>query len=78
MSDLIRKEIQALKAYHVADPGKMIKLDAMENPYSIPSALQDEWLELMREAPLNRYPDPTARQLTAQLREVVAVPKGRR
>jgi histidinol-phosphate aminotransferase len=74
MTDLIRKEIQAIKAYHVADPGKMIKLDAMENPYSIPSSLQDEWLELIRRAPLNRYPDPSARQLSVLLREVMGVP----
>jgi len=76
MSDLIRKEIQAIKAYHVADPGKMIKLDAMENPYNIPPALQDEWLELLRQAPLNRYPDPAAKQLSELLREVMGVPEG--
>ncbi len=29
----IRPDIQALTAYHVPDPGGLIKLDAMENPY---------------------------------------------
>ncbi len=74
MSDLIRKEIQALKAYHVADPGDMIKLDAMENPYSMPESLMDEWLEEIRRAQINRYPDPAARSLTAVLRDYMGVP----
>lgn len=74
MSDLIRKEIQALSAYHVADPGDMIKLDAMENPYHMPEALMDEWLELIKHAEINRYPDPSAQKLTAMLRSYMGVP----
>ena len=31
---LIRPEIRALKAYHVPDASGLIKLDAMENPYT--------------------------------------------
>ena len=74
MSDLIRKEIQALNAYHVADPGDMIKLDAMENPYHMPEALMDEWLGLVKKAEINRYPDPSAQKLTAMLRSHMGVP----
>ena len=74
MSDLIRKEIQAINAYHVADPGDMIKLDAMENPYHMPEALMDEWLELVKHAEINRYPDPSAQKLTAMLRSYMGVP----
>lgn len=74
MSDLIRKEIQALNAYHVADPGDMIKLDAMENPYHMPEALMDEWLGLVKKAEINRYPDPSAQKLTAMLRSYMGVP----
>ncbi|VAW79382.1 Histidinol-phosphate aminotransferase [hydrothermal vent metagenome] len=72
----IRPEIQALTAYHVPDPGDSIKLDAMENPYSWPEALVDEWLEVLRDVELNRYPDPGARALTARLRETMQVPDG--
>ncbi len=75
MTDLIRKEIQALKAYHVADPGDMIKLDAMENPYSIPEELMAEWLELLKQAEINRYPDPSARRLSAELKSYMGVPE---
>ncbi len=76
MSDLIREEIQAINAYHVADPGDMIKLDAMENPYSIPEALQHQWLDRVKAAQINRYPDPSAAKLTAILRDYMGVPEG--
>ena len=66
--------MQAIQAYHVADPGNLIKLDAMENPYGWPEAMQQEWLTLLREVPLNRYPDPAARGLVPLLREAMDVP----
>ncbi len=64
----VRPEVRALTAYHVPDPGDAIKLDAMENPYRLPPELVDAWLERLREVPLNRYPDPAARQLRERLR----------
>lgn len=72
----IRPEIQALKAYHVPDAGKLIKLDAMENPYRWPDELVDQWLETLRDVELNRYPDPGAQQLTGQLKQAMQVPAG--
>ncbi len=72
----VRPQIQALTAYHVPDPGNMIKLDAMENPYRWPEPLVDEWLEILRQVELNRYPDPAARPLTERLGEVMQVPAG--
>lgn len=74
-SSLIRKEIQALSAYHVPDPGSMIKLDAMENPYHIPEVLMDEWLGLIKNAEINRYPDPSAQKLSSVLRTYMGVPE---
>lgn len=70
----VRPEIRALSAYHVPDPGDMIKLDAMENPYQWPEDLINEWLEVIRDVELNRYPDPGARVLKQHLREAMAVP----
>lgn len=75
---LIRPEIRALNPYHVPDPGQCIKLDAMENPYPWPDELVDQWLECLRRVPLNRYPDPAARALTARLHEVMRLPRGMR
>ena len=71
---LIRPEIQALSAYHVPDPDDLIKLDAMENPYSLPEKLVQQWLSVLADAPLNRYPDPAAKQLTNKMRDYMEVP----
>jgi len=74
VENLIRKEVQEINAYHVPNPGDMIKLDAMENPYSMPQSLMDEWLGLVRQAEINRYPDPSAARLSATLESYMEVP----
>ncbi len=70
----IRPEVRAIDAYHVADASGLIKLDAMENPYTWSEELRGEWAQLIRDADVNRYPDPHARQLTQQLRSVMQIP----
>lgn len=70
----IRSDIRDIAAYHVPDPGDLIKLDAMENPYSWPQAMLEEWQGLVRDLPVNRYPDPAAKSLTAELRKAMGVP----
>jgi len=74
--DIIRDEIRALSAYHVPDAAGMVKLDAMENPYALPPAVRDEIAACVRDAALNRYPDPGARELKMRLRETMQVPAG--
>ncbi|MCU7968821.1 MAG: aminotransferase class I/II-fold pyridoxal phosphate-dependent enzyme, partial [gamma proteobacterium symbiont of Bathyaustriella thionipta] len=80
MTDLItqwiRDDIRELSAYHVPDPGQMIKLDAMENPYLWPESMQQQWLSQLSEVPVNRYPDPSAAKLTKRLEQVMNVPQG--
>lgn len=68
-TQLFRAEILALSAYHVANAEGFIKLDAMENPYSWPEELKQHWLETLKDCPINRYPDPEARQLAETIRE---------
>lgn len=65
---VLRKQILDLSAYKVADAANLIKLDAMENPYTWPTTLVSEWLEQLRPIELNRYPDPYATRLTQALR----------
>ncbi|NOT85559.1 MAG: histidinol-phosphate transaminase [Methylococcaceae bacterium] len=72
---IFRPQILTLSAYHVADAKNLIKLDAMENPYRWPDALINEWLEHLRNAELNRYPDPYATQLAAIIRTVNHIPQ---
>lgn len=76
VENFVRPEIRALSAYHVPDSGDMIKLDAMENPYRWPDDLVDQWLDVIRDVELNRYPDPGARVLKEHLRESMDVPAG--
>jgi len=76
MKEWIRPEIQALSAYHVPDPGDWIKLDAMENPYHWPETLQQQWLESVKSVEINRYPDPSARELSVLLKQEMGVPDG--
>lgn len=54
----------------------MVKLDAMENPYTLPEDLRGELGTLAGGAALNRYPDPHARALKAQLARTMGVPDG--
>ncbi len=70
----VRPEILALTAYQVPAAEDLIKLDAMENPYRWPPELVEEWLAVLRQVSLNRYPDPAARQLRARLHHLFEVP----
>jgi len=38
----IRQDIQSMQAYAIQDSAGMLKLDAMENPFALPPALQAE------------------------------------
>ncbi len=76
VSRWIRPEIRALSGYHVPPSRGLIKLDAMENPYSWPQALIDEWLDKLGDTAVNRYPDPAGRQLVERIRDVMQVPEG--
>ncbi|NOQ64564.1 MAG: histidinol-phosphate transaminase [Methyloprofundus sp.] len=71
---VIRPEIRALTAYKVADATGYIKLDAMENPYTWPEAVKAEWLSLLHDAEINRYPDPEAKALCRILKDYNNIP----
>ncbi len=72
-ASLVRDEIRALTAYHVAPAGGMVKLDAMENPYRLPPEIAEGLARRLAQVPVNRYPDPTALGLKARLREAMGI-----
>jgi len=74
INKLVRPEIRALAAYHVPEANDLTKLDAMENPWPWPDAMRDAWMDALRSAEINRYPDPAARALQQSLRLVMGVP----
>jgi len=63
-----------MKAYPVPQADGLVKLDAMENPYGLPQALQREIAEAVSRVAINRYPDPTAPALVRRLRETMRIP----
>jgi histidinol-phosphate aminotransferase len=74
--NLIRQEVLALHAYHVADCTGLIKLDAMENPYLLPPPLRKELSSLVGDATINRYPDASAHALKQMIQSVTELPEG--
>ena len=75
VASILRREVLSLSAYHVQDSTGLIKLDAMENPYAWPETMVDEWLEDLRNAKVNRYPDPSSDRVKAALRTSNNIPE---
>ena len=73
---LVRPEVLAMSAYPVADAAGMVKLDAMENPYPLPPALQRQLAERLASVALNRYPEPNPRALRELIQRKMRVPAG--
>src|SRR5258706_2149684 len=73
---LVRPEVLAMSAYHVAEPAGMVKLDAMENPYPLPQALRRELAEVLSRGALNHYPEPNPRALRELIKRKMRDPAG--
>jgi histidinol-phosphate aminotransferase len=76
LDQVIRPEILRLLPYHVPSSSGMIKLDAMENPYSLPETLREEIAQLVTTISANRYPDSNSVALKDSLRETMEIPMG--
>lgn len=76
VQNIIRADVRALSAYHVPDASGLVKLDAMENPYTLPPDLQRKLGERVGAAALNRYPVPSYAKLKAALRGHMGIPAG--
>lgn len=72
----IRADVQAMHAYVVQDAHGMVKLDAMENPHSLPPALQAELGQRLGTLALNRYPAGRVNDLRDVLASYAQMPDG--
>ena len=70
----IRPEIRSMGAYHVADATGLIKLDAMENPYTLPDDLKELLAQELAQVAMNRYPIPAYTVLKDELRRYAQIP----
>ena len=71
----IRQDVKSMHAYAIQDSVGMVKLDAMENPYALPHALQVELGQRLGALALNRYPDGRVNDLRAALASYAGMPK---
>lgn len=76
IDNIIRPEIRALAAYHVPDSTDFVKLDAMENPYTLPEHLRTELGQRLADVAMNRYPVPSYATLKAKICGKLGVPAG--
>ncbi len=65
-----------MHAYAIQDSAGMVKLDAMENPHRLPTALQAELGQRLGALALNRYPDHRVNDLRAALAAYAGMPRG--
>lgn len=63
MSDLWNPALAQMQPYAVPDATGLVKLDAMENPFPLPSDIARKFADHVATLPSNRYPDPAAQQL---------------
>jgi histidinol-phosphate aminotransferase len=76
IDNIIRPEVRALSAYHVPDASGFVKLDAMENPYTLPQPLRAELSLRLADVAMNRYPVPSYTTLKAKICDRLGVPAG--
>ena len=77
-SDLrfIREDVKEMHAYAVQDATGMLKLDAMENPFSLPRDLATQLGLRLAKVAVNRYPGAQVEELKKALAEYAKMPSG--
>ncbi len=65
--------LAAMQAYLVPDAQGLIKLDAMENPFPLPTSVAEAFAARVTTLATNRYPDASARELKAEIQRVFPV-----
>jgi len=72
----IRQDVQSMHAYAIQHSDGMVKIDAMENPFSLSTELQAELGQRLGALAINRYPGSRIDDLRAALSRYVDLPQG--
>jgi histidinol-phosphate aminotransferase len=72
----LRQDVQSMHAYAIQPSAGLVKLDAMENPFTLSPELQRELGERLGRAPINRYPSACVAQVIESLSHHVHLPPG--
>jgi histidinol-phosphate aminotransferase len=73
---VIRQDVRSMHAYAIQDSAGLVKLDAMENPFRLPEALQRELGRRLGAVAINRYPTRCVADVIAALTKYVDLPAG--
>jgi histidinol-phosphate aminotransferase len=76
LKQVVRQDIQSMHAYAIQPSAGLVKLDAMENPFRLPEALQRELGERLGRVAINRYPAGGVADVIAALSAYVEMPAG--
>jgi histidinol-phosphate aminotransferase len=72
----VRQDVQSMHGYAIQPSAGLVKLDAMENPFRLPPALQRALGERLGRVAINRYPAQCAADVVAALSAYVELPAG--
>jgi histidinol-phosphate aminotransferase len=75
-TSVIRQDVQSMQAYAIQDATGMVKLDAMENPFSLPADLQQALGQRLGALAINRYPGSRVNTLRSALAQHAGMPEG--
>ena len=73
---IIRQDVQSMHGYAIQASAGLVKLDAMENPFRLPAAMQRELGERLGRVAINRYPSTCVADVISALTAFVKPPPG--
>ena len=73
---IIRQDVQSMHGYAIQASAGLVKLDAMENPFRLPAAMQHELGERLGRVAINRYPSTCVADVISALTAFVKPPPG--
>lgn len=76
MSKVIRQDVQSMHGYAIQPSAGFVKLDAMENPFTLPPDLQRELGARLGQLAINRYPTHCAEAVREALARHAGLPAG--
>jgi histidinol dehydrogenase len=72
----LRQDVQSMHAYAIQPSTGLVKLDAMENPFTLPEPLQAALGQRLARVAINRYPGARIGELVHALAQFADVPAG--
>ena len=76
MKRVLRADVQGLHGYAVQPSAGLVKVDTMENPFTLPPELRQQLGARLAEVALNRYPAERGEVLRAALARHAQMPEG--